>query len=252
MLKAYFDESHDEKEGVFCLGGYFGHEEEWGRLEKIWVDHTGDTPFHMTDCLSGNRGYKGVPEKERHDLIISLALEINNAEVYGFNSAVLLKHFRETFPKDKDDAPYFMCFQHCFNQAATWASEFREQVNCHFDRKKELEHRGLRIYEHVSGLSTLPGWEVTRWLGEIKFGSRSDYVPLQAADMLAYTGFRVLNDLLMGTRRDLWWVQTLDAKKRICGEIWDKERLIALRDELVRSKLAGVIPYVIRKKGEAR
>ncbi|MGD1103217.1 MAG: DUF3800 domain-containing protein [Terriglobia bacterium] len=253
MFKAFYDDSSDgKKERVFSIGGYFGETEQWGRFDSLWNQEAGETVFHMTDCLAGKDEFAGQSEAKRHDLIRRLIGVINEVEIFGFHSAIQISDFKEIFPQDKSDALYFLCFQECVNQAATWASELSEEVACLFDQEKQFGFRARRLFNHLKNLKKHSGWEVMRWLGTLDFESRKKFRPLQAADLVAYTGYRVLNEALLSSGADLWWVTQLNAKRRLFGKLWDRRELELLREELIESKSSGVIPYVIRKKGEAK
>lgn len=254
VLWSYFDDSSDAKaERVFGIAGYVGSEAEWCQFEKGWKAITGETTFHMTDCLAGWGDYRGWSEPERIKLIRSLIDVINGVDIYGFHTGILLQDFREIFPKDGEDAPYFMCFQECFEQAAKWADNLGEDVAVVFDKNPSLEYRAHRLFNHICGLASRPGWEVMGRLASLTFSSKDKrFVPLESADIIAHTGYRLLNDLALKGESSLWWIAQMNEKRRLFGYRWDRERLLALREELIRARAEGVIPYVVKKKGEAK
>lgn len=243
-LKAYYDDSADgKKERIFSIGGYFGKEEEWNKFDMLWKREAGETIFHMTDCLAGRDEFAEWPVTKRNDLVRRLIGVINEVEIFGFHSAIQVQDFKEVFPSDEPHALYFLCFQECVNQIALWASEFSEKVAFVFDEEKEFKYMAHRLFDHLKGLQTQPGWEAMQWLGTLAFESRKEFRPLQAADINAYTGFRVA---------ELWWVDQLNKKQRLFGKMWDRIALTELREELVQAKAAGIIPYVVKRKGDAR
>jgi len=90
-------------------------------------------------------------------------------------------------------------------------------------------------------------------LASATFGSRKLFTPLQAADLIVYTGDRLLRELLGGkSGSKLGWVNSMNKKNNQYSAVWAKERLLSLKEELVAAQESGVIPYVIKKKGDAR
>jgi Protein of unknown function (DUF3800) len=257
VLKAYFDDSYDGKnERVFSVGGYVATEKDWGIFADEWGKRSGGAVFHMADllCKGGGGDFRGWPEQKRFDLIKAMIETLNSVEVLGFHCPILLQEFRQVFPHEESDAPYFMCFQQCFNQAAVWAGGLQDNVACFFDLQNDSEYRAIRMFKHVQKLADLPGWGVMQWLASITYGSKRQYTPLQAADLIAYTGCKLLTELLDGRNKDaLWWLDSMNAKGNLYGdEPWGRDNLLALKEEVRLAQGAGVIPYIIKKKGEAK
>lgn len=254
VIKAYFDESSDGRsKRVFAAGGYVATENNWLKFEKEWARRSGGAVFHLTDLLSGFGDFRGWSETRRFDLIRAMIDVLNGIDVKGFHTAILLKDFSEIFPADDNDAPYFMCFQECFNEAAIWANELDDNVACFFDLQNDLEYRACRIFKHVQGLADRPGWEVARRLISITYGSKRQYTPLQPADLIASTGTKLLIEHMdRGNSRALWWLGQMNVRNNLYRELWDADRLKMLRKEVRASKAAGIIPYVLKKKGEAK
>ncbi len=253
VLKAFYDDSSDGKrERVFSIGGYFGKEEEWKKFESLWAREAGETVLHMTDCLAGWGDFSNWSESARNDLLVRLIGVINSVEIFGFQSAVSVQDFKAVFPNEQKGALYFFCFQECVGQAATWASEFSEHVAVIFDDEKDFKYRAHRLFDHLKRLKDRPGWEAMQWLGTVAFESRKRFRPLQAADIIAYTGYRLVNEISLRTQAELWWVSQLNQKQRLFGELWERDDLERLKRELVESKAAGLIPYVVKRKGDAK
>jgi hypothetical protein len=254
VLKAYFDDSRDGKsEKVFSLGGYVAKEEAWEQFEREWSRRSGGAVFHMADLLAGFGDFRGWEQEKRFDLIWAMMEILNGIEVWGFHCAIVVPEFREIFPDDDPEAPYFLCFQQCFSQAAKWGNDLQDNVACFFDREEKYKYRACRLFDHVKTLEDRPGWEAMKRLVSITFGPRAEYTPLQAADLAAYTGCNVLTKLLAGKDvRSIWWLDEMKKNKRLFGELWNKDRLLDLRTEVVSAKAAGTIPYVIKRKSEAK
>lgn len=254
VVRAYFDESSDGRsKRVFAAGGYVATEDNWLKFEKEWARRSGGAVFHLTDLLSGFGDFRGWSEMRRFDLVRAMIDVLNGIDVKGFHTSILLKDFREIFPADDSEALYFMCFQECFNRAAIWANELDDKVACFFDLHNDLEYRACRIFKHVQGLADRPGWEVAKRLVSITYGSRRQYTPLQSADLIASTGTKLLMELTdRGNSRASWWLGQMNVRNNLHRELWDADSLSALREEVRMSKEAGLIPFVVKKKWEAK
>lgn len=253
VLWAYFDESSDGRaERVFGIAGYFGDESAWHSLEEKWRSVTSNTPFHMTDCLAGEGKYKNWSRFEREHLISRLISVINEVEIYGFHAGVLLQDFHQIFPGDNQEAAFWLCFQECFGQAAKWADGLGADVAVVLD-KNPFESRARRLFDHVRNLADRPGWEAMKRLASLEFPSKGErLMALEAADIISHTSYRLMNDLILKGESQLWWLEQLNSKRRLYGCSWDRGLLVNLREEVISAREAGVIPYVVKKKGEAK
>jgi hypothetical protein len=205
----------------------------------------------MKDSVSGHGDFTGWPEEQRRDLLSRAIRVINAVEVFGFHSPILLKDFQEVFPKDRLDAPYFLCFQECVNQVAAWADKGNKRVACVFDRQEKFAYRARRMYQHLCGLQERQEYAIYGWLGNLEFGSRKEFPALRAADIIAFTGRKVLEDALNSQSQRAWWVPLLSSEQRLHGRLWDRTRLESLREELRTAQRAGAIPYVRMGRGDA-
>jgi hypothetical protein len=119
-----------------------------------------------------------------------------------------------------------------------------------FEEKKEVEFRAIRLYNHIIERVDWPG---RKWLGSITFAGKKKVLPLQAADFLAYEGFKHLDNLVQKSGRPIR--KTLDllhSEERLYGKLWDRERLEELKREYIDADEKGLIRRVPIGKGEAR
>jgi hypothetical protein len=254
MFTAYLDESADADEGrVYSIGGYFGREREWVKFEPLWekvLRDFGVSHFHATDWENLWGEFKGWEQETKIEFIQQLIAVIHSVQIYGFHSAVALREFRSVFPRERADAPYFICFQSCVGEIAVGCGKEKEQVAFVFEEKKEVEFRAIRLYNHIIERVDWPG---RKWLGSITFAGKKKVLPLQAADFLAYEGFKHLDNLVQKSGRPIR--KTLDllhSEERLYGKLWDRERLEELKREYIDADEKGLIRRVPIGKGEAR
>ena len=77
LLRAHFDASFTEPNGVAAIGGYLGSEEQWKAVEEKWIDNLriwGLDHFHLTELLSG-RTHLGFGKGELCALSFARILE---------------------------------------------------------------------------------------------------------------------------------------------------------------------------------
>lgn len=232
MLSSYFDASRTQiQSGVYLIGGYVETEPFWTEFEAEWcklLAYWEISDFHLTECLaSPPRG------QFRH-------LDTHKAQLCALSFGQVIRHrkpmpiwsglvdddwtaleasatFRERYP-----SPYQFIFQDVLHNLAEWGRHHApgEMIAPIFDM--DADPRSVQaIYD---GLKTSPLYE--RLAASVTWGSRKQYVPIQAADLLAgemqrdwfhveydpaYLGVRNLLTYASpkGTKGGLWTPQTL-------------------------------------------
>lgn len=74
MFQAYLDESCEQQDAVFAVGGFVGDEREWRALRTPWVNALplGIEYFHATDCFGGREQFRGMEIQKRTELLDKL------------------------------------------------------------------------------------------------------------------------------------------------------------------------------------
>src|SRR5262249_13131873 len=74
MFQAYLDESCEQQDAVFAVGGFVGDEREWGALQAPWLNAlpSGIEYFHATDCFGGREQFRGMELQKRTELLDKL------------------------------------------------------------------------------------------------------------------------------------------------------------------------------------
>jgi hypothetical protein len=194
MISAYFDESgtHDGSVAI-SVAGYSARPEVWISFEKRWLDALGRyglDHFHMTDFVARKPPFDRLTDPERHELMVSLVACVVDHDLGGV--AAVMK--RGDFPIAANPAlrrrasdPYFLLMMRVLVHLALYAAHTRDRVMFTFDRRKKFTELGGAM--HSAMLSVHP------WLNQfvadaLVFGSTREFVPLQAADLLAWEAYR--------------------------------------------------------------
>lgn len=204
VLKLYMDESgiHDGSP-VVTVAGYFAIPKKWREFTKDW--NKAKRPirvFHAADCASCNGEFKGWEPPARDQFVAGLLPIIPKHALPGICVGIHLGALEQGFAKRPElremfGTPYTACFQ--------WSLQFLLSVMERVDVNDRLaiihemndyKHEVLSAFDWVSKNRKTHNGKLS-----ISFGSKKDYVPLQAADVLAYEFNKRLRDLNRPPRR---------------------------------------------------
>jgi hypothetical protein len=201
MLSAYFDDSgtHDGSD-IIVYACFIGTENEWGVLEPAWKAKRdeplpGKPPlrkFHMTDCISGYGEFRNYSVEERELVIEGFHDIILASNVIG-RAIGLSRHDwdRQITGGQRlffGDAESF-CVRTCLSFAADWTANNQgdKQVTMIFDDGPQHQARTRAIGEEIK--RTHNGSEGRAEMFGPSFLPTEKFVPLQAADMLAWESY---------------------------------------------------------------
>jgi hypothetical protein len=242
MLRAYLDESTDSKrERVFAIAGYLGTEEEWLKLENAWKEATrGLECFHMAECESQVGEFEEWPKEKCIELVTALVTILLERELYGVCSAIMIDDFKRVFPDEPLDTLYYLCFQHCVSSIAELACSRGEEVAFVFDRTSEFSGTALN---HYNALATSEKWQYSRWLGPIAFESKVKFIPLQAADLVAYETFKYMHNAQYDPQRPIR--KSIDRlREKVTGEYWNQKSLEILAADMKNQNETKIVPFL--------
>ncbi len=207
-LVAYADESgtHDrtglapgaDAAGVF---GYIATPEAWKIVTEHWVTtltEYGVKCFHASEFADRKNGpnnprwpYRGWDDAKRESFIRKL-IEIARDGTYfsvggimhvrAYDANISEEHKREM------EHPYQFCFQLFLDQLINVVNNHvdpplgpTDKVDFHFDQQSEMEERARRTFSTIKCIR-----DSQCRLGSISFDDKTDFIPLQTADLLAY------------------------------------------------------------------
>ena len=234
MLKIFMDETgvHDDAEMV-AVGAYICNPKAWRAWTKDWNIHKRKVPdgrrpiqvFHATDCANGKGEFEGWDkEKERDPYVAQLLPVIPAHPLAGVVVGVHLTEFEKAFRDHVElvemfGTPYTACFQWAISIIVDLATErghgqrmaFVHEIN---DYKGEC----LKAFEYIN--TYLNPRKIPMTIG---FGTKEQYTPLQAADVLAYEGGKFLKNPTGKPRRA--WTALDPDKSRIIARRYGKENM---------------------------
>ena len=185
---------------ILLAGGYFAHVDEWKEFEKEWklvLLEYGLKRFHMVDFVNVNLPYGGWDESKR-DLLIEKLLAIIAKyprisvtwaiEIDAYMEIIKARHLLET---DILRA-YHICARKCIETVHGWAfvARYPHKILHIFDKG----NAGWPTFESSFTEEDLDDLGILQPIAQ----SKTDVVPLQAADILAH---QVARNLLISSGR---------------------------------------------------
>lgn len=189
---------------VVTVAAYIGTAREWRGFISQWNREKGPVRvFHSADCQHLCGEFRGWNGEDRDAFVVRMLKVIRTTNIAGVAVGINMDDFRDALRDHPDLAriigqPYGACFHWTLGSLV-------EQLDGAgvYDR--------LAIYHETNDYQedARATFEFFREAGSgrrhmsLTFGSKAQFVPLQAADILAYECNRRLRDLSRPTRRAL-------------------------------------------------
>jgi hypothetical protein len=207
LVVAFFDESgtHGDS-GVFAIAGYVAAQEDWIKFETDWkreLRRAGISYFHMVEYENRRGTFATWSNKKRREVLGDLLRVIKAHALIGLAACVVVADFERVFRPALPAGhpyrdPYIFCLQVGMERIAHHFGPYlpqSEKVACVFEERNKVAYSAARHYEAVKGHN-----EWGTLFGSISFGGKRDYVPLQAADVIAYESRKAMMRLIAGER----------------------------------------------------
>ena len=193
MLTAYLDEtghSKDEKQRFNGMAGLLAPSISWEQFEVRWkktLENFKLPFFHMKDFATFRRNYAGWSEAKRRDLYGTLLTHIEAADAFPVGSILAMKDFRSLTAEQQDyfGDPYYVGFLSVTGFLARIGDgvlKSGSKVALVFSDHMEFKNQALRDYEMI----TEGGGLIRERTYSPVFRDMREFVPLQAADIVAY------------------------------------------------------------------
>jgi Protein of unknown function (DUF3800) len=202
VLYAFFDGSSTHAGAkVWTLCGFLGEFDEFNKLDEKWnrVLDKNDWPnrlkeFHMYDCVHAEGEFKTWSFADRLAMFGELATTVTEANILALGSIVIVDDLGRLDPADlallKSQGlgdPVDLSMQYIMQNALSYTRKHSqtEDVGLFFDI--ESNPTAQRYLEFAELYRSRFG----NVLKGIAFGDSEKYTPIQAADMLAYSTYRL-------------------------------------------------------------
>jgi hypothetical protein len=198
IFTAYLDESgtHDGSQAV-SVAGYVSTPEAWTRFEADWraaLDDFGIDMFHMSDFENRAGDFQRWPNELRQERLARLIRIINTNVIASFGTTIMCSQYADTFSSEAHrfvGGPYGLAavmvmmdlgkilrltgalgsIAYVFESGALGAGQVLQVFTANEQNPKQKEEMRLL---------------------SLRFENKRDFVPLQAADILAYELYKHL------------------------------------------------------------
>ena len=208
IVRAYLDESGIQADApVTTVAAYFSTAEKWKIFTRKWLHVLADfglSSFHMSEYAQRHGGFEGWSRERQKKLAERLFPLIPAHTKLGVSVAMVRADFDEVFEaypaiKEALGKPYPCCFQwlvHLVIAKATFASPKWRLACVHEDN--DFKREAMEAWDWLKNEKDVAGR-----LDSLTFAPKSSFVPLQAADVLAWESQKRLADPTRLERKSL-------------------------------------------------
>jgi hypothetical protein len=236
----YFDDSGTHEESNIAIAAcYVSTAEKWARFETEWREiaaQEGFETFHMVDFAAAQGEFKGWADSKRRYVLGKLCSLINIRVRAGFIAGVRKLEYDNLFQGAFRDYcgryHYSFVLRHCITGVRGWRNEFEPSCTLQyiFDQMGKGKGEIMAVMDKAiekSQQDALNGSALA--LGGYAFQNKKLILPLQAADILAWTAFQFAQNKT--ENKPLGWIakKALDLIDRapIKNKIYDQASLIS-------------------------
>jgi hypothetical protein len=203
MLKIFMDETNVHETGeMVAVGAYISRPRYWRDWTKVWNLRKRQVPdgrkpievFHATDCANFQGEFEGWNKQDRDSYVAQLLPIIPAHDL----AVVIIGIHRTTSERELKDStelremfgePYDACFQWALTTLVKIATERGTGERMAFIHEINNKQQAFKSFAYVKEHLNPRNIPMT-----LSFGTKAQYVPLQAADVLAYEGGKFLNN----------------------------------------------------------
>lgn len=247
VFQVFVDESgtHDGSPALI-VAAYVGRPADWRKFTKSWnFQKKPIGVFHAVDCANLRNEFDGWDVHRRNIYVSKLLPVIARSNIRGIVQGIVMKDFNEAMKENKRLAEIFgNPYQVCFLWALQFilSSAFLAQTEEKFAIIHECnQYTGdaLAAYDYIKKNAD---WGDN--LVSIAFADKKEFVPLQAADVLAYEANKRLRNVreqsgrrsFAAIRPSISSIKFID-KKHMPQVIKELENL---RSEIIANRLSQI------------
>ena len=249
VLSFKFDESYDKR--CMCVGGWVGEESEWRRLENQWqkrIDFQNARAlpnqqierFHATRLNGYSEEYanwnSGMSAMFCGKLVRMLIRRKMGFVCCGVDLDALDAVFPESAPVKMEDA-YALCIKQTMVDIARIMRVYRPT-----DEVMLIHDHGswnLQALKAYNSMVDDERWPARKYFHSISPLTWKQSVGLQAADLIAYEGFKVMRKRLIHNSSELRWALREFIAKEVpaAAKYMDKSSILELRTLIESSNI---------------
>jgi hypothetical protein len=201
LLTVHFDDSGThEQSNIAVAACYASSIKQWIEFERNWNElreREEFDVFHMADFAAGAGEFKGWDSERKRRVLSKVCSIINVRSLAGEAFSVTKKEYDELVRGDARQYfgmnHYTFAVRQCASRLGQWRNRFHrnDSMRYVFDWMSRGKGEIISVMDWAIGLSR--GGEkrgIIPALGGYSFEHKEQIVPLQAADVLAWTSFR--------------------------------------------------------------
>jgi len=174
-----------------CVTAYIGTFDSWIKAEIEWqqvLDHFGVSELHFTDFMAREDEFKNDwSDSQRDEFMERLCTIASQRPIMGVGCAIRQHDWvngLESELRDEWKDPYYFCIYGVLSLIRSYAVQGKIALPLPlfflFDNKPKFEGAALKLYREYQAAHDPDG----KIFGDLAFGSRKKYKPLQIADLL--------------------------------------------------------------------
>lgn len=232
---------------VAAVVGYLSRKDDWANFCSDWkaiLDKYHIKVFHMSEFNNVNRRddptwpYHGWSRDRMQSFINELVPIARDNSLIGVGGLVSVRDYDRLTPewlKTETQHPFHFCFQ-LFFDAMLHAIEIfepplndKDQIAFFFDRQKQFKSKALQIYDITRAIK-----DSRNRMGSITFVDKEKYLPIQAADLLAFRQRKVLTRIINGLPPISTgsWDEALESRHNLVMAYYDERNLPIVISEM--------------------
>ncbi len=197
VLKAYMDESGTHAGSpVVTVGLYVSKPRIWQAWTKDWnATKRPIKVYHAVDAHNRTGEFKGMDRPTRNAFVAKLLPVLARHPIMGIAVGINMTAFHKAMKPHPElramfGTPYAACFQWTVQLLLQMMDQHRDtQRVAFFHECNDEEENAKAAFSYVKTQRNLSNRPIS-----LTFGGKNDYVPLQAADTLAYEANHYLRD----------------------------------------------------------
>lgn len=213
VLRMYLDESgfHDGTVAM-AVGGYLSADDRWKSFEDEWCEALSRERvecFHMTDFENRYGEFSGWSNERRVRVFRTLADIINRHAGPGISYGIRESDYKALVPRSVAKSTQewmWIAFAVLWNRcladlraAVLEEPDVEASIALVFDRNQRM---APLIIGGIQGIIEKHP-DHYGWISSVSFEDKREFVPIQAADILAYESFKVVENISTGNKRPI-------------------------------------------------